>query len=110
MTPAVTYLTPEDAAMWSAAGLAQLPRMPSSLVKAAAEPAGITPVVTSGSDETPARPTSPCGCGCGEPVARARTGWDGLYPSHACRQRAYRRRGAVRPFSLMNGYVRLAGR
>jgi hypothetical protein len=92
MTQTVTYLTPEDAAMWAAAGLAQLPRVPFPQVKVIVEPAGEMPLAPLRGDGTAAGPTMPCRCGCGEPVAQARIGRPSLYASGACRMRALRSR------------------
>jgi hypothetical protein len=98
MTQPVTYLAPEDAAMWTAAGLAQLPRVPFQQVKTVVEPADETPLPRSGSDGMDDRLTSPCRCGCGQSVAHAGTGRPGLYASSACRMRALRaRRRAEEP-------------
>jgi len=92
MTEAVTYLTPEDAAMWAAAGLAQLPRKPFPQVRTIREPAWKESAALRERDEAPVPPAMPCACGCGEPVARARTGRPACYVSSAHRMRALRAR------------------
>jgi hypothetical protein len=94
----VTHLSPEDSAMWQAAGLAQLPRMPFTQATVMqqlpcdAEAAEAAPDAGNGTAVTP------CACGCGEMVARAATGRPGQYASGACRMRALRarRRAATR--------------
>ena len=88
----VTYLNPEDAAMWQAAGLAQLPRMPFSqaTVMQRLPDAAQRPEAASVAGD--ARTVTPCACGCGEPVTRAATGRPGQYASGACRMRALRAR------------------
>jgi hypothetical protein len=92
MTQAVTYLTSEDAAMWSAAGLAQLPRSPFASETIIQELAREGPAVVYERRETPDLLAVPCACGCGEPVTRARNGRPGLYVSAAHRMRALRAR------------------
>jgi hypothetical protein len=88
----VTFLSPEDAAMYQAAGLAQLPRMPNAqamvLTRLAEAPERPDPAPVAGD----ATSVTPCACGCGEPVARAATGRPGVYASGACRMRAMRAR------------------
>jgi hypothetical protein len=90
----VTNLSPEDAAMWEAAGLAQLPRMPFSqaTVIQRLPDARESPETTSMAGDV--RPVLPCACGCGEPVTRAAIGRPALYASAACRMRALRARRA----------------
>jgi len=95
---------PELAAMMAAAGQCQLPavlRTPWLFTQARAiqassgDVAAADPGASADRDESTAAvyvaPTM-CRCGCQRPVPRARTGRPGLYASHACRQRAYRRR------------------
>ena len=88
----MTYLNPEDAAMWQSAGLAQLPTMPFSQVTVMQR----LPDTAQRSEAAPlagnATLVTPCACGCGEAVTRAATGRPGQYASGACRMRALRSR------------------
>ncbi len=92
----MTYLNPEDAAMWHAARLAQLPAMPFSQVKVTQRLPDAVQRPEAASVAGDATPVTPCACGCGEAVTRAATGRPGQYASGACRMRAlrYRRRSA----------------
>src|SRR5690349_9823128 len=101
MTQAVTYLTPEDAAMWAAAGLAHLPPRPYPQVRIMVEPKGEMAVAPVRGDGMTGGPAMPCRCGCGQPVAQVRIGRPGLYASGACRMRALRaRRRAEEPGAI----------
>jgi hypothetical protein len=88
----VTYLNPEDAAMWLAAGMAQLPRMPFTQATVMQRLRGAAERPETHSIASDVRPVRPCACGCGELVTRASTGRPGLYASGACRMRALRAR------------------
>jgi hypothetical protein len=88
----VTYLSPEDGAMWEAAGLAQLPRTPFTQATVMQRRPDVAERAGAASIASDATPITPCACGCGEPVTRASTGRPGLYASGACRMRALRAR------------------
>lgn len=88
----MTFLSPEDAAMWQAAGLAQLPRMPFTQATVMQRLPGDSKAAEAAPDAGNGTAVTPCACGCGEMVARAATGRPGLYASGACRMRALRAR------------------
>ena len=88
----MTYLSPEDAAMWLAAGMAQLPRMPFSQATVMQRLPGAAERPETPSGASDAMPVTPCACGCGEPVTSAATGRRGQYAKGACRMRALRAR------------------
>jgi hypothetical protein len=87
------FLGLEDAAMYQAAGLSQLPKMPN------AQATVVQRLQTDAGPPDPAQPTgdvtivTPCVCGCGQPISRAMTGRPGKYASGAYQMRAMLARG-----------------
>ncbi len=88
----MTYLSPEDAAMWEAAGLAQLPRTPFTQAAVTQRLPSAPERPETSISASDAMPVTSCACGCGEPVNRAAAGRPGQYASGACRMRALRAR------------------